>query len=380
MSLVFVVCTYVKSVKKPLFCIFLFLEQNTTKTNESTQPCIAPSPDTSRAEEHSPIPLCMPATSRATLNTNSWIQSLIIPWDNMPASLLQSISKKERASPPDRRAMVRTVVDAMRKHCPNPNRAACVEVAKMIVSRYPLTFTDRTLDGEELGIGYYSLINQLKTRIEHVNRNNISDRIRKPRTTENGTPTKTVRCKTDSYGCVNWQPKSLPEGETAESLEEQRKSVKAIFESAGPRAAEWPDVVKCMAVTYIYQRHMINSCPPPSVPEINDQWPFLFTFRGLCSHFKVLTGIEITDRLAEALRNKGKRIISYFQKQSFSQHNIQGLLRDIQTATTTSAMQNQTGIAAVLLMMNHFLESDESIFILADVSIQIILKFLSAFS
>lgn len=72
-----------------------------------------------------------------------------------------------------------------------------------------------------------------------MSHNNTCNRIRKPRTTENGTPTKTVWCKY-SYGCIHWQPKSLPERETAESLEEQRKNLKAMFESVSPRAAERP--------------------------------------------------------------------------------------------------------------------------------------------
>lgn len=102
--------------------------------------------------------------------------------------------KRGRAYPADRRVMDRTVVGAMHEHCPNPNRAACMEVAKMIISKYTLTFTD-TIEGGQLGISYFSLVNQLKTKTEHVNRNNTCDRIWKPRTTEGGnagSATKTV--------------------------------------------------------------------------------------------------------------------------------------------------------------------------------------------
>ncbi|XP_063074168.1 uncharacterized protein LOC134464751 [Engraulis encrasicolus] len=343
-------------------------------TSDSAQPSTAPSPPPATAPLPSPAPSPSLAISmaedpipNASVETqSSWIQGFSIPWDKMPATLLRSISKQERANPPDRRAMVRIVVDSMRRHCPNPNRAACTAVARMIVSSHPLTFTDRTVDGVQIGIGYYSLINQLKTRVEHLNRNSTTDRIRKPRTTQDGHVTKPVRSKTDSYGCVNWQPKSIPEGETIDTLEEKRKNLKAIFESVGPRAAEWPATEKCMDVTYAYQRHMINVCPPPSISDLKDQWPVLFTPRGLFSHFKTLTGIEIEDRLAEALQNKGKRIITFFQQQSFSQPNIRALLKEIDNAFSTSAVQKQTGIAAVLLMMKHFLESEESIFMLAD--------------
>ncbi|KAL1279181.1 hypothetical protein QQF64_025854 [Cirrhinus molitorella] len=283
----------------------------------------------------------------------------------MPASLSQALLRGQRAKPADRRAMVRIVVASMQKHCTNPNRAACVEIAKMIVSKYPLTFADTTEEGEQLGVGYFSLVNQLKTRVEHVNRNNVTDRIRRPRTmatTSDVTSTKTARCKVDSYGCTNWQPKTIPDGETVDSLEDRRKNMVAMFQSAGPRAADMPDIDNSMNLTYIHQRNMINSCPPPSIISIEEQWPFLFTKRGLCAHFKTLTGIDICDRVGEALQTKGKRIINFFQRQT-QNREIQGVLRDIDT---TAIQQSQTGIAAVLLLMKNFLEKEDAIFILAD--------------
>ncbi|XP_053347925.1 uncharacterized protein LOC128518708 [Clarias gariepinus] len=172
-----------------------------------------------------------------TRTQNSWISQFGIPWDKIPASLSQALLSRQRAIPADRRAMVRTVVAAMQKHCTNPNRAACIERAKRkrIVSTYPLTFADKTKEGEQLSVVYFSLVNQLKIRVEHVNRNNVSDRIRRPKTmpkTSDVSTTKTVRC-------TNWQPKCLPEGETVDSLKEKQKNMVAIFQSAGPREASW---------------------------------------------------------------------------------------------------------------------------------------------
>ncbi|XP_070408800.1 uncharacterized protein [Nothobranchius furzeri] len=297
---------------------------------------------------------------------NSWISQFQIPWEKMPASLSQTMLRGQRASPADRRAMVRTVVSTMQQHCSNPNRAACTEIAKTIVAKYPLTFADMNEEGEQIGIGYYSLINQLKTRVEHVNRNNTSDRIRRPRTTQSSNADatiKTSRCKLDSYGCVNWQPRCLPDGETADSLEERRKQMAATFQSVGPRAADSPDIDFSMDLTYIYQRHMINTCPPPSVCEIEEQWPFLFTKRGLCNHFKILTGIDISDRLGEALQTKGKKIVHFFRSHSHNK-DTQHILQDLDRNTT---MQRSChGIAAMLLLMKCFGEKEESIFILVD--------------
>lgn len=99
----------------------------------------------------------------------SWISQFVIPWDKMPASLLQATLRQQRAKPEDRRAWKRTVVSAIQQHCPNPKKAACDKIAKMIVSKYPLTFADTNEEGEQLGVGYFSLAKQLKTRVEHVN-------------------------------------------------------------------------------------------------------------------------------------------------------------------------------------------------------------------
>lgn len=129
----------------------------------------------------------------------------------------------------DRRAMVRTLVDAIRVHCPNPPRAACDDIARAIVSRYPQTFADKTGEGELLGCGYYSLLTQIKTRVEHVNRNSNDNHRRRqpkcPRTSDgNDNPVvKIARTEHDSYGYTNWKTTSLPDGETADSLAEKNQ-------------------------------------------------------------------------------------------------------------------------------------------------------------
>ncbi|KAL7370621.1 hypothetical protein ABVT39_006055 [Epinephelus coioides] len=299
---------------------------------------------------------------------SSWITRFVVPWEKMSPALSLAISMGKRADPRDRIAMVRTVVEAMQVHCPNPNRAACAEIAKAIVSKHPRTFGDITEEGELLGSGYHSLLEQLKRRVEHVNRNCDSHRIRQPKRTPNddSNANRRVRSKVDSYGCINWQPKDLPEGETSDSLESKRVTLVELFGSMGPRAAELTEVDEFMRLTYIYQRYMINSCPPPPLHLLEEHWPFLFTKRGLCTHFLTLTGIDIDDRLGEALVTKGRRIVSFFQSQKLKWGNeIQALLKEMESATS-ERNQDLTAIAAVLLAIKYFHETEDSIFILAD--------------
>lgn len=222
-----------------------------------------------------------PSTSYTPSNSD-WLSMFQIPWERMPAALLHAASNKEKAPLGPRREFVRNVVTAMRELCPNPNLADCGEVAKQIFSKHSLTFGDFSEEGEQLGKGYSSLQRQLKTRVEHVNRDNVAHRIRQPKknTAEqelNSCTVKKVRCKVDSYGCINWQPTSMPDGETTESLEMKRKVVLEKFQSGGPHSTELSDVDNLMQETYIYQRQMINSCPPPAISDIEVEWPYLFT-------------------------------------------------------------------------------------------------------
>ena len=81
-----------------------------------------------------------------------------------------------------------------------------------------------------------------------------------------------------------------------------------------------------MHVTYLQQRKLINSSPPPRISDVHE-WPFLLQKRWLCSHFEKLTGIELASRLTEALHSKGRRIINYFTHQRFKwRSDIQSLL------------------------------------------------------
>ncbi|XDV26704.1 hypothetical protein PO909_030342 [Leuciscus waleckii] len=309
-----------------------------------------------------------PSTSY-TPSSSDLLSIFQIPWERMPAALLQAASNKEKSPLGPRREFVRNVVAAMRELCPNPNLADCGEVAKQIFSKHSLTFGDFSEEGEQLGKGYSSLQRQLKNRVEHVNSDNVAHRIRQPKknTAEqelNSCTVKKVRCKVDSYGCINWQPTSMPDGETTESLEMKRNVLLEKFQYGGPHSTELSDVDNLMQETYIYQRQLINSCPPPAISDIEVEWPYLFTKRGLCNHFETLTGIDISSRLSECLIGKSNRIVNYFQKQTLKWNaEVQALLKEIEA---TPATNNKTAISAILLTMKYFKEKENSLFILVD--------------
>lgn len=70
--------------------------------------------------------------------------------------------------------MIRVVVDDMWKFEMNPSGAQCLIIARDIVREYRRSFMDTMDDGRTtVGTGFESLLCQIKTCIEHLNRNNI---------------------------------------------------------------------------------------------------------------------------------------------------------------------------------------------------------------
>ncbi len=187
---------------------------------------------------------------------------------------------ENRAAHSDRLQIIRVIVDTIRMHCPNPTRAECSQIAKNIVAQHPKTLADVTDVRELLGSGYTSLLNQIKTRVEHVNRGSVLSRIRRPkRTNANDGDTSQLKntCnQVDSYGCINWQPQNLPEGETLDSLEVKRQMLVTLYRKEGPKGAESVKVDDLMDITYLKQRQFINSNPPPRLSDVMQEWPFLF--------------------------------------------------------------------------------------------------------
>ncbi|XP_041829977.1 uncharacterized protein LOC121635872 [Melanotaenia boesemani] len=312
-----------------------------------------------------------PSTSQlaTTRGQSNWVDRFQVQWDKMRPSLKRAIDAGNRPEPGDRRHMVKVIVDSMREHCLNPTRKDCTTVAKAITQMYPGSFLDNTEEGETIGCGYFTLLQQLKTRVEYVNRDNTLSRLRRPRrsqTSDDDQPPPPAKCaRIDSYGCINWQPQEYPDGETPNSLEEKRKEMVDIFTQEGLRAAERGRVKDLMTVTYLKQREDINADPSPSILDISQQWPFLLSWKFLLSHFTTLTGVDLHTRLKDDMDKKGKRLLEYFRSQMMSwTKEVKVLLKD----ALKEDREGTDGLAALLVMMTHFKEAEDALLILADVT------------
>lgn len=292
---------------------------------------------------------------------SEWPEKFAVPWKKMPQGIKEAVKKQKRPNPSDRRKMVRILVDSMQEQTINPARAQCAIIAKRIVQQHPQCFADRADDDEILGCGYFSLLTQIKSRVEHVNRNNTLARLRAPKSATRGlTVAPQHPVGVDSYGCINWQPQETPDGETEESLESSRALLCNLYSEKGPLATDDEETRKLMHKTYFLQRQNINGPPVLAVKEIQQMWPYLFQPRHMFEHFASLTGIEILPRFRQAMERKGERIYRFFLgKKERLQQDLQLIL---------STMDNTSVTGVIILVMRHFKESENSLLLLSDVS------------
>lgn len=330
------------------------------------------SPVAERVASSSSVSFTSPIAS--SCENSIWVDTFQVPWDRMRPTLKRALVDDQKPEAEDRRHMVKVTVDAMREHSLNPTRRDCTAVAKAMTQKYPGSIVDKTEEGEIIGCGYFSLLNQLKTRVEYVNRGNTLSRLRKPRCSQTSDDDQSVaKCaRIDSYGCISWQPQEYPEGETSVSLEEKRKEMVNIFNQEGLRATERGSVKELMTITYSKQREDINASPSPSILDLSTQWPFLLSWKLLLSHFTTLTGVELYTRLNEDLDKKGKRLLEFFGGQLLKwSKDIKAVLKE----ALKEDREGTDGLAAMLVMMAHFKEADDALFLLADVSFCICLLF-----
>lgn len=163
----------------------------------------------------------------------------------------------------------------MRKYEKNPSKAQCLAVALKIVKQYPNSFSDYESPDKINETSCYSLLKRIKTRVEHVKRNNTLSRRRqasglssRPQNTQSRGPTAT-------YGCTQWQPEQ-PLVEEEDVLEEKRQTLINLYHQYGASGADRGDVCTLMKETYYLQRKHINDKQAPPIKELKKQWPYLF--------------------------------------------------------------------------------------------------------
>lgn len=128
-------------------CIVLHADLRSSQTAAST-------PDSEMAGSFRTVP----NLSQITIQCDNirWLDTFHVPWNKMRPSLKRAMDAGERPKSEDRRHMVKVILDSMREHSLNPTRKDCTVVAKYITDGFPLSFLDKTEEGETIGCGYFS--------------------------------------------------------------------------------------------------------------------------------------------------------------------------------------------------------------------------------
>ena len=336
-------------------------------------PGLTPEMDSSSAVASEGPPVSLEYSLRSSSSTSSkncqspnvdWVDTFLIPWDKFPEELLQSLERGKRPNPRMRREMVRIVVSEMMQNRSCINKRSSTEVAKKMVAKYPKSLQD-VIEGDVIGAGYYSLVKQLQNRIENVRRSTTS-KIRKRKhhsdtdDTDKVSPEQRAAVQ-DTYGCINWNQKFLPLGETPESQQEHEEKLKMMSQQPNVN----PDKVRrLMKLTFYTQRKKVNQ--GQNTKKLLDEWPLLFDELGMAVHFQELTGLGLKEVFSRNLELKGKRLLCYLNTASMHFSKSRKVL---QAVTKYQVMRGELSGCSedlkdmVLLLLSYFDEKEDAMFV-----------------
>lgn len=321
-----------------------------------------------------PIPIATPVPSTSQNETCITFnpQAYNIPWDSMPEELLRCLKHNERPKPSLRQKMVRIISDHIHKIIKRPGRKILGPIAEKIVKKYPLSFADE-IATDINGTSHLSLLTQFERRFDNMNRGDIINVLK--RKSKNDTEiTKKVK-PSDSYGCVNYQP-DMPITETNLSQAEKQQKMKESYAKNG--ALLNAENRSLLQATYCSVRREINS--GKNINFLLTEWPLLFTEEGFLDHFNELVGLDIESKLALAISKLGITIINYFSSdpklKPSSKEKFKSLIHELKS----NAIEKEhmfTWPILICLLMSYFEDDIDTLFVVVEVSISILLIILN---
>ncbi|XP_015799130.2 uncharacterized protein [Nothobranchius furzeri] len=328
---------------------------------ESSRSPVCTSPETP-ASLHSSSPLSVSSNSNSNQTSEiDWVDTFEIPWRKFPEELMQSLERGKRPSPKMRREMVRIVVSEMMKKSSSIGKRSSTEVAKKMVAKYPKSLQD-VIEGDVIGPGYHSLVKQLQYRLENVKRSAVPKIRKRKHCSENSdtdeiTPEQRASVQ-DTYGCINWDVKFLPLGETPESQQLKKEKLKTM---CAQKEANPEEIKQLMKATFYTQRKDVNQ--GKSIREILKEWPLLFEEVGMAVHYKGLTGLGLKETFMRNMDLKGKRLLNYMITVCVNKNK-----RFFQAQTKLKMIRGELDGSSedvkemVLLLLHYFDEKEEAMF------------------
>ncbi|XP_043955131.1 uncharacterized protein LOC122821358 [Gambusia affinis] len=332
------------------------------RTPETSRSSSNASPDTPPSQPSlSPLSVSSNSSSSNQSSAADWVDTFEIPWEKFSEELMQALERGKRPSPKMRKEMVRIVVSEMMRKSSYLGKRSSTEVAKKMVAKYPKSLQD-VIDGDVIGPGYHSLVKQLQYRIENVKRSTMPKIRKRKRCSENSDtdeiPQEQRAAIQDTYGCINWNVKFLPLGETAESQQQKKDKLKmmSLQKEANPE-----EMKQLLRTTFYSQRKDINQ--GKSIQDVLEAWPVLFHDIGMAVHYKELTGLGLKETFMRNMDMKGKRLLNYMNTVCVNKNK-----RFFQAQTKLKMLKGELdGYSEdvkelMLLLLCYFNENEEAMF------------------
>ena len=283
-------------------------------------PCLteptSPAPNKPETSNDKDLPDNQPqsTSSTASFTSQNSRNNLKIPWGSFPQKLVNACEQGKQPESSDRREMIRIIMsNIMSTPDTQVGRNELRMIAGKIVAKYPESFADR-INGETIGDGTMTLLQQLENRRENESRKNPGKNLkRKAKAASNDDEEAPVPVKElDSYGCIKGRWEGKMEGaDTEEVQEETRQALMKEYEES-PDNWNKKNIGKWMEATFPLQRKDINSSKL-TVAAVLDRWPFLVEQRWFSQHFKLLTGKDVE---ANKWATKAERMYAYLKSKA----------------------------------------------------------------
>lgn len=217
-----------------------------------------------------------------------------------------------------------------------------------MVLQYPKSLKDMIGD-EVVGSGHDALTKQLQSRVDNYRRNEMLGKHNSTLDDSSPVPEKKLQRK-DSYGCILWE--SRPVNVEAQMIKKKEKQ--EMFKVNDMNAKQ---IEQLMSDTFVSQRNDIQSGKDTQV--IKEEWLYLFSLVGMKAHFKLLTGVHISEAFGEAMAAKFARVLDYLQSLPLKKSNIASKQRaEFQAGGGPSG--------AVLMLLLHFKDDHARMFHMVD--------------
>ncbi|XP_039302913.1 uncharacterized protein LOC105206844 isoform X1 [Solenopsis invicta] len=212
-----------------------------------------------------------------------------VPWNKVPTDMLkiceEGIKNKNIIT-----EICHIIVNDIRQINKNVLTTTLKKIAFEMIQKYPETFMDKDEDGHILGDGSCSMFHKLRERCCYMKR--IES---KQKSTEKSKPIQSKQRKFHIMaGCSNYQDLHSTNAKhiRAEHYDEDS------FE-------------KMMKDGYIQQRKFLeNFQEPPSLTDIQKEFPILFKLESIIFHFNKLTGKKL-EKLPNIMKEKSTKIVEY---------------------------------------------------------------------